>query len=259
MDIKDINYGSSPSITTMVGRAAIEKNQEQKILMEQPIREEIRDEVPGKKIIKGSDTQELSKDSNSSATGVANSTDGARISVYEDDINYTNYESAGKQIFNVGTNGGTKAMQIDANGAVTMPLQPRLSAILGTTQAVAHDTYTMVQLNTDISTKVGFTASNSNSRFTATTAGTYRIHASMRWYTNSAISTSLMYILKNGSSIAFAYDHTLDNYSQLHATTIHTLSANDYLELQVYQYSGGSVNLNGQNPNAVQMNANLIA
>ncbi|MBH88976.1 MAG: hypothetical protein CMF71_01925 [Magnetovibrio sp.] len=73
MDIKDINYGSSPSITTMVGRAAIEKNQEQKILMEQPIREEIRDEVPGKKIIKGSDTQELSKDSNSSATGVANS------------------------------------------------------------------------------------------------------------------------------------------------------------------------------------------
>ncbi len=40
MDVKDTINGSAASITTMVGRAAVEKNQEQKVLMEKPIRED---------------------------------------------------------------------------------------------------------------------------------------------------------------------------------------------------------------------------
>ena len=69
MDIKDINNGGSPSITTMLGRAAIAKNQEQKVLMEQPIREEIREKEPNKI----SNTEELSKKS-SNATNEEAST-----------------------------------------------------------------------------------------------------------------------------------------------------------------------------------------
>lgn len=72
MDIKDTNFGSSPSITTMVGRAAIEKNQEQKILMEQPIREEIRDETREKQPAKISSTDKLSSNSNSASNETTN-------------------------------------------------------------------------------------------------------------------------------------------------------------------------------------------
>jgi hypothetical protein len=48
MDVKDTNNGTAASITSMLGRAAVEKNQEQKVLMEKPIREEIREEEPKK-------------------------------------------------------------------------------------------------------------------------------------------------------------------------------------------------------------------
>jgi len=78
------------------------------------------------------------------ATGVANSTDGARISVYEDDIQYTNYESAGKQIFNVGTNGGTTAMTIDSSGFVTKPQTPICSVtkdVNSQTQTISGSNY----------------------------------------------------------------------------------------------------------------------
>ena len=40
MDVKNTINGSAASITTMVGRAAVEKNHEQKVLMEKPIRED---------------------------------------------------------------------------------------------------------------------------------------------------------------------------------------------------------------------------
>jgi hypothetical protein len=46
MDVKDTINGSAASITSMLGRAAVEKNHEQKVLMEKPIREEIREEEP---------------------------------------------------------------------------------------------------------------------------------------------------------------------------------------------------------------------
>ena len=41
MDVKDTITGNAASITTMLGRAAVERNHEQKVLMEKPIREEI--------------------------------------------------------------------------------------------------------------------------------------------------------------------------------------------------------------------------
>tara|TARA_R100001224_G_scaffold112054_1_gene93579 strand:+ start:941 stop:1858 length:918 start_codon:yes stop_codon:yes gene_type:complete len=158
--------------------------------------------------------------------------------------------------------GTTSHIVTDANGAVTMPLQPRLSVYQYSAQTISHNTYTKLKLDgTDSITNgfTGWTQSNTHTRWTTATAGTYRIHASMRWYTNSAISTSLLDIYKNGSRITFGYDHTLDNYAQLHAMTIHDLSASDYLEVIVYQYSGGDVAMNGGSANLVRLTADLIA
>ena len=158
--------------------------------------------------------------------------------------------------------GTTSHIVTDANGAVTMPLQPRLSVYQYSAQTISNDTYTKLKLDgTDSITNgfTGWTQSNTHTRWTTATAGTYRITASMRWYTNSSISTSLMDILLNGSRITFGYDHSLGNYEQLHAMTIHDLSANDYLEVQVYQYSGGDVSMNGGSANLVRLTADLIA
>lgn len=156
----------------------------------------------------------------------------------------------------------TSVVNINSSGAVTKPLQPRLSVYQYSAQTISHNTYTKLKLDgTDSITNgfTGWTQSNTHTRWTTATAGTYRITASMRWFTNSAISTSLMDILLNGSRITFGYDHSLGNYEQLHAMTIHDLSANDYLELQVYQYSGGDVAMNGGSANLVRLTANLIA
>ena len=52
-------------------------------------------------------------------TGVTNSTDGCRISVFEDDIQYTNYETSGKHIFNGGSGTATR-LEIEADGDVNV-------------------------------------------------------------------------------------------------------------------------------------------
>lgn len=161
------------------------------------------------------------------------------------------------------TIGGTLAVTgaSTLSGVVSKPAQPRLSVWKYTAQAIAHNTYTMVKLdgtNRIANGMTGFTQSNTHTRWTASVAGDYYIAASMRWYTSSAISTSLMDIYKNGSRITFGYSHSLPNYEQLHANGIFTLAAGDYLELQVYQYSGGSVNLNAQD-NTVQLNAYKVS
>ena len=131
-------------------------------------------------------------------------------------------------------------------GVVSKPATPRLSVWLYTGMTIAHNTYTLVQLNgTDLISggMNGFTHSNTYSRFTAATAGDYFISGSMRWYTSSGVSTSRLAINKNGTMVVEAYSHSLPNYEQLHCSTIATLAVGDYLEMQVYQYSGGNINL----------------
>ena len=69
MDVKDTINGSAASITSMLGRAAVERNHEQKVLMEKPIREEIREKEP-KKV---SSADEASRQSSNATTEDGNS------------------------------------------------------------------------------------------------------------------------------------------------------------------------------------------
>jgi hypothetical protein len=64
MDVKETINGTAASITSMLGRAAVERNHEQKVLMEKPIREEISEKEP-KKV---SSAEESSKQSNNATT-----------------------------------------------------------------------------------------------------------------------------------------------------------------------------------------------
>ena len=131
-------------------------------------------------------------------------------------------------------------------GVVSKPATPRLSVYLYTGMTIATATYTKVQLNgTDLISggMTGFTHANTYSKFTASTAGDYFVSGSMRWYTNTAIAGSRLNIYKNGSMVMESFSNSLAYYEQLHCSTIITLAANDYIELVVYQASGGDVSL----------------
>ena len=141
---------------------------------------------------------------------------------------------------------GTTAMTIGSSGVVSKPATPRLSVWLYTGMTIATATYTKVQLNgTDLISggMTGFTHANTYSKFTASTAGDYFVSGSMRWYTNSGIAGSRLNIYKNGSMVMESFSNSLAYYEQLHCSTIITLAANDYIELVVYQASGGDVSL----------------
>jgi len=146
------------------------------------------------------------------------------------------------------TIGGTLAVTgaSTLTGVVSKPATPRLSVWLYSNMTISTATYTKVQLNgTDLISggMTGFTHANTYSKFTTSTAGDYFISGSMRWYTNSGITGSRLNIYKNGSMIMESFSNSLAGYEQLHCSVIATLAANDYLELVVYQGSGGDVSL----------------
>ncbi len=168
------------------------------------------------------------------ATGVANSTDGARISVYEDDIQYTNYESAGKQIFNVGTNGGTTAMTIDSSGRILKPATPRFSARMnGSGNSGTSETWTTMVFDNALVNN-GSCYNTSNGQFTAPVAGDYWFSTHVLQMSSSP-SYGVLKWLKNGSTNYTGnkcYSTTYDSWMSL--SIILTLAANDTLVVQSY-------------------------
>jgi len=176
------------------------------------------------------------------ATGVANSTDGARISVYEDDIQYTNYESAGKQIFNVGTNGGTNAMNIDANGVVSMPKQPAFRgegfaagvASNGTTGYNASNSHYKVRT---IELNNGNHFDNTNGIFTCPTAGLYYCYNEFSRSTDNWVGVQL---IQNTTAIHLMWfrvsSRTNAEYDVRELQSVVSCAANDKL---YFTYANG--------------------
>ena len=185
------------------------------------------------------------------ATGVANSTDGARVSVYEDDIQYTNYESAGKQIFNVGTNGATTAMTIDSSGYVTKPQQPAF-IVTNATGASAFSGNSIATWNNQVHNNGGHFKMDAGTgqyqRFIAPVAAYYFFSVQMI----SNVNTNMFFNLrKNGSNIlgtsTESYMSSGHASASSHATVY--LSASDYVEVYMTastaSYGGNYANFNG--------------
>ena len=111
-------------------------------------------------------------------TGVTNSTDGCRISVFEDDIQYTNYESAGKQIFNVG-GGSVKAMEIDSAGHVTMPSQSAFSVQANQQNNLTINASTTIEFANEIFDQ-NADFDHTNYTFQAPVTGKYMLNVNVR-------------------------------------------------------------------------------
>ena len=189
-------------------------------------------------------------------SGTANSTDGGRVSYYEDDLYLTNYEAAGKQLFYVGNNGSTKAMEITSNGYVNKPNQPAFkTALVTTAQTISNQTWTRINLNHsyfNIGGHYNITASGTNPyAFTAPIAGIYFFSWTMNLntalnpggyyytalYKNGSVADGQSYINGLRTSTGGVY---IEADTQFTGACLLQLAVNDYVEPYAYGHFNGN-------------------
>lgn len=125
-------------------------------------------------------------------------------------------------------------------GLLTYATIPACSATLSGVQSIPNNTVTRIAFDTksydnlselDIVTNKG--------RYTATNAGIYDIRATTEWV--SAPTAATIGIYKNGSTTYTFFNNTAQSAS---VSGVIKLVATDYIEIAVFQNSGGAINLN---------------
>jgi len=128
-----------------------------------------------------------------------------------------------------------------ATGAKPSFLYPAFIAYNNSTQAIANSTYTTYQYETEVlDTDNGFDTSTYT--YTIPTAGKYYIAASAKKATAGSTDRFLIRLNKNGSENFYSENYSKD-YNSVQFNTVLNLSANDTLNVMVYQNTGGSVNM----------------
>jgi hypothetical protein len=117
----------------------------------------------------------------------------------------------------------------------------------GSNQTISNNTYTLVTFNAETYDTDGFHSTSVNTeRMTipAGLAGYYQVTANVGFNTNTT-GRRLLQIKKNGSAIAVgeASSATTDNYPAFNTSIIVNLTVGDYVDLEVYQTSGGSLDV----------------
>lgn len=112
-----------------------------------------------------------------------------------------------------------------------------------TTQTIGNGAFTTVAFNAETFDDWGMhDNSTNNSRITILVPGTYCVYAFIKWSNNST-GTRLMFLLKNGSINIGREDpgYTFDTAQYMMRQ--YRLQKGDYLEVQVYQNSGGNLSI----------------
>ena len=150
-------------------------------------------------------------------------------------------------ILNIQTN-ETTAITVDASQVVTFAKQPAgtfagtgpaFSAYAGSATSLANTSGTKVLFDTEL-----FDTNNNfaSSRFTPTVAGYYQFSTTVGF---AAFQTteSILAFYKNGSVYRYCYDQIVTRLYYFGATDlIYCNGTTDYIEVYVFQYSGGAVN-----------------
>ena len=135
-------------------------------------------------------------------TGVTNSTDGCRISVFEDDIQYTNYEASGKHIFNGGSSTASR-LEIEADGDVNVKTG---NLVIGTSGK-----------------GIDFSAtSNSSVTGTGNQAELLADYEKGTWTPNDASGANITYAQKQGSYVKIGDQVTAWGYINAPSSVTHT-------------------------------------
>ena len=129
---------------------------------------------------------------------------------------------------------------------------PMASAYLSADQTISHETWTKVQLNTEILDSDGTYDNSSNYRFTPASTGYYLINAGTTLkFTQDTIVDSYMSIYKNGSQGALSEEYGNDSSKETWrnhnlSIIVNVTSTSDYYELYAYgDPSSGSVTIQG--------------
>ena len=135
------------------------------------------------------------------------------------------------------TNSGTATGFGEAN-------TPAFSAFLDSTQSLSDQTYTIVGFDNEIyDTDSAY--DNSNFKFTVPSgkAGKYFFTAMLRFVNFTGEVRLVIYI--NGSQKGYQSSYAGNKYQSLSAQFSADLSVGDYVQIQAWQDSGGSLNLAG--------------
>ena len=157
----------------------------------------------------------------------------------------------------VGTNGQVlQADSAEATGlkwatpAASTPTYAGAAAYGNATQSIPNTTYTAIALqaeNFDTDSYHDNTTNNSRMTIPAGKGGKYLVQGALLWQNGTTGQRTLVFY-KNGSQFA-AWDNTpatASVYSMMCSITM-SLVATDYVELFVYQNSGGAVGMYGSN------------
>jgi hypothetical protein len=153
------------------------------------------------------------------------------------------------------TDGTIVNADINASAAITstklsgVANTPAFEATLGSNQTVSNDTFTKVQINTEIFDTDNCYDSTTNYRFTPTTAGKYFVYASIDIYNNTAqqqVIHGTAEIRKNGSAYKSNRDNPGSSSANANALMVYVYTVvsmngtTDYLEF----YGQGNVAAN---------------
>ncbi len=156
----------------------------------------------------------------------------------------------------VGTDG--QVLKADSSTATGLAWGSAGSSFVGvkafrtTDLSVNNNTWTSVGWNSESFDSDGFhDNSTNNTRFTIPSGkgGKYLLTANILWYQNTT-GTRIAGFYKNNGADALQYFYFYPNnidYNSFNITSMQDLAVGDYVELRVYQASGGSLSLVGQN------------
>tara|TARA_R100000353_G_C6497916_1_gene193449 strand:+ start:348 stop:956 length:609 start_codon:yes stop_codon:yes gene_type:complete len=147
------------------------------------------------------------------------------------------------QPIEVSSSAANGSIKVDSSSRVTTPSNCYFSAVKTTQQSLSAGTWTLANLEST-EYNVGSHFDTSTDRFTAPIAGYYSFVYTAYFLTgvNGYLYTALK---KNGSFIQYGMGLQTNSHSNdntLTSSLIHSLSANDYIEMWVYHGAAGSLN-----------------
>jgi len=160
--------------------------------------------------------------------------------------NKGNLLNVGFDVINGWSTGKTDKTEFDEHttSTVHIGLNPACRVYHNAAQSIPNGVGTALAFNSErFDTDTMHDLVTNNSRITCKTAGIYLMSASIE-YAESAVGIRAVYfILNGGTAIGHITQNASSNMRQS-ASTIYSLSVNNYLECFVYQNSGGVLDIN---------------
>jgi hypothetical protein len=112
-------------------------------------------------------------------------------------------------------------------------------------QSIPNTTDTLIQWNSTVRDDASFFSSGANTKLTVQQSGWYAVSVSARFAANTTGGRFLWFKL-NGSftSGPVGASHPTSNDDALNASWNHYFAKGDYIEIDLFQTSGGALNLN---------------